>query len=116
MMPERAYVYREPLVEGFRRGSHGEHRKDFAITLFVDMKIDEDHARARLAFYVGGMGAWGHHFYNDYMKRLGFCKAAETIQEYFPSGDKAVTEGSVMALLLSGAGREEIRFIIKELL
>ena len=70
MMPERAHVYRDPLVEGFRRGGHGETREGFAIAPFVDVKIDEDHARAllavkqSLALYVGGMGARGRNFYN----------------------------------------------------
>ena len=155
MMPERAHVYREPLVEGFRRGGHGEQRKDFAITPFVDVKIDDDHARAllsvkqSLALYVGGMGARGRNFYNDYARRLGFGEAAEVIQDRFLSGDKqgavaavpdefadgialvgpkahirerlaawkqAEAEGSVTALLLAGAGREEIRFLAEELL
>ena len=155
MMPERAHVYREPLIEGFRRGGHGERREDFAITPFVDVKIDDDHARAllsvkqSLALYVGGMGARGRNFYNDYARRLGFGEAAEVIQDRFLSGDKqgavmavpdefadgialvgpkahirerlaawkqAETEGSVTALLLAGAGREEIRFLAEELL
>ena len=155
MMPERAHVYREPLVEGFRRGGHGERRKDFAIAPFVNVKIDDDHARAlvsvkqSLALYVGGMGARGRNFYNDYARRLGFGEAAEVIQDRFLSGDKqgavaavpdefadgialvgpkahirerlaawkqAEAEGSVTALLLAGAGREEIRFLAEELL
>ncbi len=155
MMPERAHVYREPLVEGFRRGGHGERREDFAITPFVNVKIDDDHARAllsvkqSLALYVGGMGARGRNFYNDYARRLGFGEAAEVIQDRFLSGDKqgaveavpdefadgialvgpkvhirerlaawkqAEAEGSVTALLLAGAGREEIRFLAEELL
>ena len=62
MMPERAHVYREPLVEGFRRGGHGERRDDFAVQPFVTTKIDDDHRRAllavkqSLALYVGGIG------------------------------------------------------------
>ena len=155
MMPERAHVYREPLREGFRKGGHGERREGFAIAPFVDVKIDDDHARAllrvkqSLALYVGGMGARGRNFYNDYAKRLGFGGAAETIQERFLSGDKegavmavpdefadgislvgpkahirerlaawkkAAADGSVTALLLAGAGREEIRFVAEEVL
>ncbi len=155
MMPERAHVYREPLVEGFRRGGHGEQREDYAIQPFVTTKIDDDHGRAlfavkqSLALYVGGMGARGRNFYNDYARRLGFGEAAGVIQERFLSGDKqgaadavpdefadgialvgpkahirerlaawkqAAAEGSVTALLLGGAGREEIRFLAEELL
>ena len=155
MMPERAHVYRAPLVEGFRRGGHGEGRADFAIQPFVTAKIDDDHGRAllevkqSLALYVGGMGARGRNFYNDYARRLGFGEAAALIQERFLAGDRqgaadavpdefadgvalvgpkahirerlaawkqAAAEGSVTALLLGGAGREEIRFLAEELL
>lgn len=155
MMPERTHVYREPLVEGFRRGGHGEQREDYAIQPFVTTKIDDDHRRAlfavkqSLALYVGGMGARGRNFYNDYARRLGFGEAAGAIQERFLSGDKqgaadavpdefadgialvgskahirerlaawkqAAADGSVTALLLGGAGREEIRFLAEELL
>ena len=155
MMPERAHVYRDSLVEGFRKGGHGDQREGFAIAPFVDVRIDDDHARAllqvkqSLALYVGGMGARGRNFYNDYAKRLGFGEAAGVIQDRFLSGDKqgaveavpdefadsialvgpkahirerlaawktAAAEGSVTALLLAGAGREEIRFLAEELL
>ena len=155
MMPERAHVYREPLTEGFRRGGHGERRADFVIAPFVDVRIDDDHARAllavkrSLALYVGGMGAPGRNFYTDYARRLGFGEAAARIQDLFLAGDRegavaavpdefadgialvgprahirerlaawkqAAAEGSVTALLLAGAGREEIRFLAEELL
>ena len=101
MMPERAHVYRDPLVEGFRKGGHGAQREGFAIAPFVDVKIDDDHARAllkvkqSLALYVGGMGARGRNFYNDYARRLGFGEAARTIQDRFLSGDK---QGAVEAV------------------
>ncbi len=155
MMPERAHVYLDPLTEGFRRGGHGERREGFAIAPFVQTRIDEDHARAlapvkqSLALYVGGMGARGRNFYNDYAHRLGFGEAAQRIQDLFLAGDKqgaaeavpdefadgialvgprahirerlaawkkAADEGAVTALLLGGAGRDEVRFLAEEML
>ena len=132
------------------------HQHEFGIGLDSKLRrIDDDHARAllsvkqSLALYVGGMGARGRNFYNDYARRLGFGEAAEVIQDRFLSGDKqgavaavpdefadgialvgpkahirerlaawkqAEAEGSVTALLLAGAGREEIRFLAEELL
>jgi F420-dependent oxidoreductase-like protein len=101
MMPERAHVYREPLVEGFRNGGYGDNREDFVIAPFVDVRIADDHAAAllavkqSLALYVGGMGAKGRNFYTSYAERLGFADAAAKIQELFLSGDK---RGAVMAV------------------
>jgi hypothetical protein len=37
--------------------------------------------RGNMALYIGGMGARGKNFYNDYAKRLGFEEAAVKIQD-----------------------------------
>jgi hypothetical protein len=44
--------------------------------------------RGNMALYIGGMGAKGKNFYNDYATRLGFGAAAEKIQDLFLSGKK----------------------------
>ena len=44
--------------------------------------------RAGLALYIGGMGARGKNFYNDYAKRLGYEEAAVKIQDLFLDGKK----------------------------
>jgi alkanesulfonate monooxygenase SsuD/methylene tetrahydromethanopterin reductase-like flavin-dependent oxidoreductase (luciferase family) len=42
--------------------------------------------KSNIALYVGGMGARGKNFYNDYAKRLGFEEAAVKIQDLFLDG------------------------------
>ena len=45
--------------------------------------------KAHLALYIGGMGARGANFYNDYAKRMGFEEAAVKIQDLYLDGKKA---------------------------
>ena len=46
-------------------------------------------ARPMLALYVGGMGAKGRNFYNDLMRRYGYEREAEEIQDLYLDGKKA---------------------------
>jgi hypothetical protein len=48
-----------------------------------------------LALYIGGMGARGKNFYNDYAKRLGYEEAAVKIQDLFLAGKKAEAMAAV---------------------
>jgi F420-dependent oxidoreductase-like protein len=57
-------------------------------------------ARPMIALYVGGMGAKGKNFYNDVVRRYGFEKEAETIQDLYLSGKKAEAEALVPDELL----------------
>ena len=41
-----------------------------------------------IALYVGGMGAKGKNFYNDLVKRYGYEKEAEEIQDLYLDGKK----------------------------
>jgi F420-dependent oxidoreductase-like protein len=52
-------------------------------------------ARPMVALYVGGMGAKGKNFYNDVVRRYGFEKEAEAIQDLYLSGKKAEAEAQV---------------------
>ena len=54
-----------------------------------------------LALYIGGMGARGKNFYNDYAKRLGYEKEADTIQDLYLEGKK----GEAIAMVPDRAGR-----------
>jgi F420-dependent oxidoreductase-like protein len=45
-------------------------------------------ARPNLALYFGGMGARGQNFYNDVLRRYGFEREADQIQDAYLSGDK----------------------------
>jgi hypothetical protein len=45
--------------------------------------------KGMLALYIGGMGARGKNFYNDYAKRLGYEEVAVKIQDLYLAGKKA---------------------------
>ena len=63
--------------------------------------------RARLALYLGGMGAKGANFYTDLATRYGYGDAAALVQDRYLAGDKrgaadAVPEDLVRATSLIG--------------
>ncbi len=69
--------------------------------------------KANMALYIGGMGARGKNFYNDYAKRMGFEEAAVKIQDLYLDGRKdeaiaAVPDEMVDAVHLIGP-EEKIR-------
>jgi alkanesulfonate monooxygenase SsuD/methylene tetrahydromethanopterin reductase-like flavin-dependent oxidoreductase (luciferase family) len=51
--------------------------------------------KARLALYVGGMGARGKNFYNELAQRYGYDGPAKTIQDLYLSGKKQEAEAAV---------------------
>ena len=53
-----------------------------------------------MALYVGGMGAKGKNFYNDVVRRYGFEKEAEAIQELYLDGKKNEADALVPDELL----------------
>ena len=72
-----------------------------------------DFVRPMYALYVGGMGARGKNFYNDYAKRLGYEAEAVKIQDLYLAGRRdeavaAVPDRLVDDLALVGS-RERIR-------
>ena len=52
-------------------------------------------ARPMLALYMGGMGAKGRNFYNDLLRRYGYEKEADEIQDLYLSGKKKEAEALV---------------------
>jgi F420-dependent oxidoreductase-like protein len=82
MSPERMDLLKPSLERGFAKSGGRNHWESFRIAPFVTVVIGDDLARCRmpvkgfLALYVGGMGARGKNFYNDYAKRLGYEEAA----------------------------------------
>ena len=62
-----------------------------------DVAALRDATRPFVALYVGGMGARGKNFYNDLMKRYGYVKEAELIQELYLSGRKDEAAAAVPA-------------------
>jgi F420-dependent oxidoreductase-like protein len=57
-------------------------------------------SRPMVALYVGGMGAKGSNFYNDVVRRYGFEKEAEAIQNLYLDGKKKEAEALVPDELL----------------
>ena len=65
-----------------------------------DVEHLRERARPMLALYFGGMGARGRNFYNDVLKRYGFEKEAEQIQDAYLSGDRKAAAAMVPAELV----------------
>jgi F420-dependent oxidoreductase-like protein len=51
-------------------------------------KLLDTYARPGAALYIGGMGAKGRNFYNSLVRRYGYEKEAEQIQDLYLSGRK----------------------------
>jgi F420-dependent oxidoreductase-like protein len=73
-----------------------------ALAIGKDVEHLREQARPMLALYFGGMGARGRNFYNDVLKRYGFEKEAEQIQDAYLSGEKQAAAAMVPAELVEG--------------
>jgi F420-dependent oxidoreductase-like protein len=73
-----------------------------ALAIGDDVEDLRELARPTLALYFGGMGARGRNFYNDVLKRYGYEREAEQIQDAYLSGDKSAAAAMVPAELVSG--------------
>ncbi len=68
------------IEEGFAKTADAKRTGDFDIAPFVSCIIGDDIEQCRmpvkgmLSLYIGGMGARGKNFYNDYAKRLGYFR------------------------------------------
>jgi alkanesulfonate monooxygenase SsuD/methylene tetrahydromethanopterin reductase-like flavin-dependent oxidoreductase (luciferase family) len=106
MNPERFELIGSHLEEGFSKAGGGKSLADFAVCPGVSIVIGDDLEKARmpakmnLALYIGGMGARGKNFYNDYAKRLGFEEDAIKIQDLFLEGRKDEAMAAVPAELI----------------
>jgi F420-dependent oxidoreductase-like protein len=92
MNPERFDVFEDALADGFAKAPGGKGLDTFDIMPFVTVCLGDDleacrmKVKRKLALYVGGMGARGRNFYNDYTQRLGHEAAAAKIQDLFLDG------------------------------
>ncbi|HEY2734052.1 MAG TPA: LLM class flavin-dependent oxidoreductase, partial [Polyangiales bacterium] len=90
--PERTELFDGPIAEGLAKAKKS--RDQFDTAPFVGLVMADDVQQARdtlkpmLALYIGGMGARGKNFYNDYATRLGFGDAAKKIQDLYLDGKK----------------------------
>ena len=105
MDPDQFHVFREPIEKGFAAVA-GKTLNAFDIAPFVTVIMGEDVAacmapiRASMALYIGGMGAKEKNFYRDYVARLGYPEAAQTIQELYLAGKKEEAAAAVPDALI----------------
>ena len=113
MDPERFDLFQPALEKGFAKAGGGKGLADFRIAPFVTCVMGDDVERCRvpvkgmLSLYIGGMGARGKNFYNDYATRLGYEAEAKVIQDLYLDGKKgealaAVPDALVDAVALVG--------------
>jgi len=94
MNPNKYHVLGEYLDKGFAKAGNGKSLKNFDVAPFVMVALNDDldaafeSLRPWLALYIGGMGAKGKNFYNDYATRLGYGDAAARIQDLYLDGKK----------------------------
>jgi len=94
MNPERFDLFEPSLEKGFAAAGGGKSLADFSIAPFVTCVMGDDLEKCRLpvkgmlSLYVGGMGARGKNFYNDYAARLGYEAEAKVIQDLYLDGKK----------------------------
>jgi F420-dependent oxidoreductase-like protein len=95
MSPEKPKVVESHIQDGIAAAEGGKQREDFDLAPFVTCVLGDDldkcrfPVRAMLALYIGGMGARGKNFYNDYARRLGYEEAATKVQDLYLDGKKA---------------------------
>jgi F420-dependent oxidoreductase-like protein len=98
--PERTDVVESHIETGLAKGG-GRSRSDFDLAPFITVIMGDDLERCRmpikgmLSLYIGGMGARGKNFYNDYAKRLGYEEAAVKIQDLYLDGNKGEAMAAV---------------------
>jgi F420-dependent oxidoreductase-like protein len=101
MDPERDDLIEPHVRKGMQRAGRPVDFAKFDIAPFVPVHIGDDLAACRqpvkdwLALYIGGMGARGKNFYNDYAVRLGYAAEAATIQDLYLAGKKAEAAAAV---------------------
>jgi F420-dependent oxidoreductase-like protein len=101
MSPEAADAVAGPVLEGMAKAGRGQDLRGFDIAPYTkirlgpDLQACRDSAKPELALYIGGMGARGKNFYNDYARRLGYEEAALRIQDLFLDGQKREAAAAV---------------------
>ncbi|HET6303859.1 MAG TPA: LLM class F420-dependent oxidoreductase [Myxococcota bacterium] len=101
MNPERFDLFAPHLEKGFAKAGGGKTLATFDVAPFVTCIVGDDVAKCRmpvkgmLALYIGGMGARGKNFYNDFAKRLGYEAEAAKIQDLYLDGKKAEAMAAV---------------------
>ena len=115
--PRHMKMFRGWLEEGYRARGAAPARFDIMPSVGVvvgdDLNACRVRVKARLALYVGGMGARRKNFYNELVQRYGYEGPARTIQDLYLSGRKAEAEAAVPDALVDDVAlcgpRERIR-------
>ncbi len=106
MDPDKYGLFADDFNAGFDKAEGDKSLKDFDVAPFVSVAMNDDldaaydSLRPWLALYIGGMGAKGKNFYNDYAHRLGYGDAAVQIQDKYLAGEKLEAESLVPNELL----------------
>ena len=90
--PHRPEVYAESLTD-LRPGF--EIAAPVTVSVHDDLETALQPVKYMLAFYIGGMGAKSKNFHLNLVKRFGFEREAETVQERFLAGDRAGAAAAV---------------------
>jgi F420-dependent oxidoreductase-like protein len=104
--PERAHLaWGESLAAGaaLRDPSLGPLDTIVSVPLFIGDHVEPylEAYRARIALYVGGMGARNANFYNDLVVRYGYVDEAATVQDLYLSGEKTAAAAALPEDLLT---------------
>ena len=101
MSPEAADAVVGPTLAGMAKAGRASGLSGYDIAPYTKIRLGDDLQACRdavkpeLALYIGGMGARGKNFYNDYCKRLGYPDAAVAIQDAFLDGRKGDAAAAV---------------------
>ena len=116
--PEKPDVFESPIQEGLARA--GKQRSQFDMAPFIGVVLGDDLQACRdlikpgLALYIGGMGARGKNFYNEYAIRTGWADAARKIQDLYLDGKKAEAAAQVPDALVDAVALVGPRARIKD--
>ena len=105
--PERAgELWRAPLQDGTSKRSPDlpplEVVAGGSLAIGDDVEALRDRDRPMLALYYGGMGARGKNFYNDVLRRYGYEREAEEIQDAYLGGDRKRAAALIPSELVAG--------------
>src|SRR5262245_14375173 len=106
MNPEKGDVLLPSIQKGIAAAPGGKKLADFDLAPFITTVLGDDLEKCRmpvkgmLALYIGGMGARGKNFYNDYAVRLGYEEAAVKIQDLYLDGKKGEAMAAVPDALI----------------
>ncbi len=105
--PDRAHELWGPALEaGLAKRPAGLTRLEIvaggSLAIGDDVVGLRDRDRPMLALYYGGMGAKGTNFYNDVLRRYGYEKEAEQIQDLYLGGNRKEAAALVPDELIAG--------------